>query len=189
MSRADAGVGLGLWSKPTLVGTVVTLRPYRAEDAEAVWEMLGDAEGRELTATTAEFTRAGVDEWVGSRASVPDRLDLAIVENATGDWAGEVVLNEMVPDADGRPCEANFRIALRGPGWYGRGLGTEATALMLAHAFERIGLTTVVLDVLARNPRAVRAYEKAGFVETSRQEEDGEEWIDMAITREQWASR
>ena len=88
-----------------------------------------------------------------------DRLDLAIVDRATGEYAGEVVLNEHDAAAD----SANFRIGLRGPAYYGRGLGSEATRLVVDHGLRTMGLRRITLGVLARNPRARRAYEKAGF--------------------------
>ena len=61
-----------------------------------------------------------------------------------------------------------------------------ATALVVRHAFESIGLDEVVLDVRADNPRAIRAYEKAGFVETGRSEDEGFTWVDMVLSRGQW---
>jgi RimJ/RimL family protein N-acetyltransferase len=42
-------------------------------------------------------------------------------------------------------------------------LGTEATELMVGHAFERLGLHRVGLTVFSYNMRAISAYEKAGF--------------------------
>lgn len=178
---------LGIWAKPTLVGDLVTLRPYaeagaQAEhDSAAVWEMVHDAEGSDLTATTADFEREQIDAWVRSRAAAPDRLDLVIVEHSTGDIAGEVVLNEPVLE-EGRVVSANYRIALRGPAWYGRGLGTEAGQLTVQHAFTTMGVKRLTLEVLARNPRAVRSYEKIGFVESGRFAEDGENWIEMTLS-------
>lgn len=170
---------LGAWEKPVLAGSLVTLRPYAPADADAAWEMVNEPIGRELTGTTAEFSREQIDAWVGSRADAPERLDLVIVENATGEFAGEAVLNEFSHEKR----SANFRIVLRGPAWFGRGLGSEATSLMAHHAFEAVGLERLVLDVLADNPRAIRAYKKAGFVETGRLVEDGVEWVDMELTR------
>jgi len=170
--------GLGPWEKPTLAGTLVTLRPYGLADADAAWEMVNDPEGRALTGTTAVFTREQIDTWVASRADAPERLDLVIVENATGEFAGEAVLNEF----DAEVASANFRIVLRGAPWFGRGLGSEATELMVAHAFGELGLRRLTLDVRADNPRAIRAYEKAGFVESGRFEEDGVLWVDMELT-------
>jgi RimJ/RimL family protein N-acetyltransferase len=45
----------------------------------------------------------------------------------------------------------------------GKGFGTEATRLVLDHAFVGIGLSNVILHVFAYNPAGIRAYEKAGF--------------------------
>lgn len=169
--------GTGRWRKPTIDGDRVLLRPIIAADAAGMWEAVNDPEGNDLTATTATFTREQIEQWCASRASQDDRLDLAVVEKATGEYAGEVVLNEYDPDAG----TANFRISLRGPAVYGRGLGGEATRLVVDHGLRTIGLRRITLGVLARNPRARRAYEKAGFRETGRHVDDGEEWVDMAV--------
>lgn len=169
----------GRWAKPTIVGEKVTLRPILASDVAAMWEAVNDPEGNELTATTATFTREQIEEWCATRADQDERLDLAIVENATGEYAGEVVLNEY----DAATDSANFRIGLRGPAWYGRGLGSEATRLIVEHGLREVGLAQITLGVLARNPRARRAYRHAGFHETGRWTEDGEEWVGMAIRR------
>jgi RimJ/RimL family protein N-acetyltransferase len=154
------------------------LRPVTADDADAMWEMVNVPEGNDLSATSATFTYLQIQEWCAGRSDADERLDLAIVENDTGEYAGEAVLNEY--DADGET--ANFRIALRGPAWYGRGLGTEATRLIVAHGLHTIGLRSITLSVLARNPRAVRTYEKAGFHRSGEAIEDGEAWVHMAIT-------
>jgi RimJ/RimL family protein N-acetyltransferase len=175
---------LGRWAKPTLAGDLVMLRPIVAGDADAMWEALQDAEARDLTATSAVFERPFVDDWCATRADQDERLDLAVVENATGEMAGEAVLN----DYDATSDTANFRIGLRGPGWYGRGLGGEATRLMVAHALAPrqqggVGLSLVTLSVLARNQRARRAYARAGFVTAGEYDEDGEHWVTMEIRR------
>ncbi len=47
---------------------------------------------------------------------------------------------------------------------WSRGYGTEAVQLATAFAFDELNLHRVTLDVLAANPRAIRAYQKAGFV-------------------------
>ena len=142
-----------------------------------MWEMVNDPEGNDLTATTATFTFEQIRDWCATRAAQDERLDLAIVENATGAYAGEVVLNEYDAASD----VANFRIALRGPAWYGRGLGTEATRLIVDHGLHTIGLSRITLAVLARNARAIRTYEKAGFRRTDETIEDGQTWVQMEI--------
>lgn len=175
----EAAPDLGRWAKPTIEGALVTLRPANGDDADAAWEMVNDVEGNDLTATTDSFERAQIDEWYRTRPSQPDRLDLAIVENATGLFAGEVVLNEFDPSTNA----ASFRISLGGPAWFGRGLGTEATHLLVRHGLDVIGLAAIDLEVLARNPRAQRVYEKVGFEVVDRRTEDGEDWLFMRMSR------
>lgn len=167
------------WRNPTLVGDRVTLRPIVAGDAVAMWEQVNHPEGLDLTATTARFTREQIAAWCAGRAEQDERLDLAIVEHASGAWASEAVLNEY----DDERNSANLRISLRGPDWYGRGLGTEATRLLVDHGLCAVGLDRITLEVLARNSRARRAYEKLGFREVGRHTEDGEEWFEMAVAR------
>ncbi len=162
-----------------LIGERVTLRQLDECDADAVWEMVQDAEGNDLTATTETFTREQIDEWCRSRPDQEERPDLAIVGNDTGDFVGEVVLNEFDPETDA----CSFRISLRGPEWYGRGFGTEATRLIVAHGLDAIGLSSISLEVLARNPRARAVYDKLGFATVREFDEDGESWIAMRIGR------
>ena len=162
-----------------LVGERVRLRQLDGGDADAVWEMVHDDEGNDLTATTDTFTRAQIDDWCRTRPDQDERLDLAIVDNETGDFVGEVVLSEY--EAAANTC--SFRISLRGPAWFGRGLGTEATRLIIDHGLDTIGLAAVSLEVLARNARARAVYDAIGFEQQREFDEDGESWIEMRITR------
>jgi RimJ/RimL family protein N-acetyltransferase len=122
--------------------------------------MLRDAEVSRLTGSHSNnFGEAPLRAWYGTRGERDDRLDLAVVERATGSVVGEVVLNEW--DAGNESC--GFRIGLV-PGAHGRGLGTEAARLIVGHGFEQLGLHRISLEVYAFNPRARRVYEKVGFV-------------------------
>lgn len=146
-------------TKPTLAGERVILRPVSGDDAAGLLDLVADAEGNRLTGTHGlDLTVEAARTWYDGRGDQDDRLDLAIVDRVTGEYAGEVVLNEL--DRDNRSC--NFRIALRAA-FQDRGLGSEATRLIVDHAFA-IGLHRVGLEVYAFNPRARRVYEKAGFV-------------------------
>ncbi|MFL1427339.1 MULTISPECIES: GNAT family N-acetyltransferase [unclassified Nocardiopsis] len=58
---------------------------------------------------------------------------------------------------------AEYTIALGEPAARGKGVGTEATRLVLDYAFHVTGLECVYLTVLEPNTAAIRAYEKAGF--------------------------
>ncbi len=181
--------------KPTLMGERAALRPFVDGDLAVMVEAVADPEVGRLTGSVNSSTAvsdAGFDErrlreWYSSRNDQTDRLDLAIVDRASNDCVGEVVLNEWEPEN----ASCNFRILI-GPRGRDRGLGTEATRLLLAHAFETVGLHRVSLEVYAFNPRARRAYEKVGFVPEGVRRDalrfDGE-WVDsllMSVLAPEW---
>ena len=171
-----------LATKPTIVGERVILRPVSVDDVPGLMDLLADADGNRLTGTHAEFTEEQARRWYGSRGEQDDRLDLAIVERTSGEYAGEVVLN----DLDRGNRSIGFRIGLR-RGFQDRGLGSEATRLLVDHAFDVLGLHRIALEVYTFNPRAQHVYERAGFrVEGTKRDAllwDGQ-WVDaveMAI--------
>ena len=64
----------------------------------------------------------------------------------------------------------------------GRGLGPDAVRAMARHLLDERGRTRVAVDPYAWNDGAVRAWERAGFVEVSRHEPDEDHtaaWILM----------
>ncbi|MFJ8791323.1 GNAT family N-acetyltransferase [Streptomyces sp. NPDC102462] len=148
-------------SKPTLRGQRVLLRPVTVADVPALMPMFRDAEVSRLTGShgDGEPDEAQIRTWYDTRRDQDDRLDLAVVEQTTGNVIGEAVLHEWDPANE----SCDFRICLV-PGTHGRGLGTEATRLIVGHGFETLGMHRISLEVYAFNPRARRAYEKVGFV-------------------------
>jgi RimJ/RimL family protein N-acetyltransferase len=148
-------------SKPALSGQLVLLRPVTEDDVPALMPMFRDPEATRLTGSheDGEPDEARLRAWYATRGDQDDRLDLAIVEMRTGSVIGEAVLNQW--DAGNESC--SFRICL-GPAAVGRGLGTEATRLIVGYGFEQLRLHRISLDVYAFNPRARRVYEKVGFV-------------------------
>lgn len=144
--------------KPTIVGERVKLRPMVAADAEHMWRDVTDAEATRLTGSHDAFTPEQIEHWCASRADQNDRLDLAVIDRATGEWAGEVVINDW--DPDNRSC--GFRIAL-GAHARDRGLGTEATRLIVDYVFDELDVNRLELEVFLFNPRGLAVYEKVGF--------------------------
>jgi aminoglycoside 6'-N-acetyltransferase len=68
------------------------------------------------------------------------------------------------------------------PAGRGRGLGPDAARAMAEHLIGERGRERVTVDPYAWNERAVRAWQRAGFVEVSRHEAGGEytaPWILM----------
>jgi RimJ/RimL family protein N-acetyltransferase len=83
-------------------------------------------------------------------------------------------------------------IGIGEPEYWGKGYGTEAVQLMLKYAFTELNLHRVSLDVLGYNQRAIRSYEKNGFVTEGMQRKivnrEGKRWdvYFMGVLREDW---
>lgn len=171
--------------KPTLLGALGMLRPITADDAPTVDRIIReDPEISRLTgsvhSSTEELDGMPIEDLrgiYGRWATADDRLVLAVVDLATQEMVGEVVLNEW--DEENSSC--SFRILIGAQG-RGRGLGTEATTLVTEHALSTMGLHRVSLEVYDFNPRARHVYEKVGFQHEGTGREalmfDGE-WIDV----------
>lgn len=96
-------------------------------------------------------------------------LSYAIHEVATDALIGTTALTDTWPGAD----SALFRIVIGEKDRWGRGYGTEATALVAWEAFSRHELQRVKLEVFRHNDRAIRAYLRIGFREVG----EHTEWV------------
>ncbi|HEX5506123.1 MAG TPA: GNAT family N-acetyltransferase [Thermomicrobiales bacterium] len=88
-------------------------------------------------------------------------------------------------DIDWRNRTADLVLAIWEPAYRGRGYGTEATTLLLDHAFTALGLHSAGLRVDEFNLAGIRAYRKAGFRECGRRREcrwmGGRLWDELAM--------
>ncbi|WP_044476998.1 GNAT family N-acetyltransferase [Oceanobacillus massiliensis] len=179
-----------LSNKPKIKGEKVVLRPFKDEDFPFIEECLKDTEIIKLTGSSPDFDRELILNWYATRNKQTDRLDLAIVDKSQGFLVGEVVINLY----DEKNHSMNFRILI-GPRGRDRGLGTEATKLIIDYVFKNTTLNQLTLSVFDFNPRAKYVYEKVGFVIYGIDKNDLEyegEWIDsinMKLTRENWINR
>ncbi len=76
--------------------------------------------------------------------------------------------------------------------YWGQGYGTEAMRLLVRHGFEDLNLNRIFLQVFDNNPRAIRSYEKVGFVHEGRLRQDVykngsyHDILVMGILRSEW---
>lgn len=66
-----------------------------------------------------------------------------------------------------QPMDLNAEIGIMfgEKNFWNRGYGTETMKLMLRHGFNTLNLHRIWLQVYSANKRAIRAYEKAGFIQ------------------------
>jgi RimJ/RimL family protein N-acetyltransferase len=170
-------------------GRLVVLRRHRSENLPRIVSWYRDPELARLTRYhTRPMPHEEIERFFISRLLAVDSLAYGIHERATDRLVGLTTFSSLDPDNS----SVLFHITIGERDAWGHGFGTETAELMLAHAFERIGLHRVGLAVFAFNERAIHAYEKAGFRVEGRLRDaitrDGRYWdeIQMGVLREEW---
>ena len=163
---------------PTLRSGSITLTQLSEHVLDEYLEMLADPETGRWLGPSQKFTRERIIDWLTTRREQTDRLDWAVFDNASGEFVGEVVLNEY----DEKKHSMNIRIALRSE-FHGRGIGTEAMRMATEFALEVLKLERVTLSVMLGNDRAKRVYEKIGFIEGRQYNEGKHRYQRMSCDR------
>ena len=145
-----------------VVGDKVALGPLRRDLAAAYARWLNRLEVRRGLDYLGVSSREGQEKWVD------DNLE------RSGKWEPPGVEFTVYDRSDSAPVgtagllgishshgHAEFAIALGER--RGRGLGTEATRLVLDYAFNVLHLRNVLLETLDWNVAGLTAYERAGF--------------------------
>ena len=178
-----------LWHPPQIAGHSVALRRPIAADLPSVVRWYRDPEIARLTRyQTRQMSQAEIERFFQVRMLAPDALAYSIVEQPAWRLIGFTTFSAL----DGDNGSVMFHITIGERDAWGRGLGTEATQLMLGHAFERLGLHRVGLTVFSYNTRAIRAYEKAGFRfegrlrEAIQRDQRYFDEVQMGILAEEW---
>jgi RimJ/RimL family protein N-acetyltransferase len=159
---------------PDIASDQVLLKQLDESILPAYCQLIADPIAQHWTVTTSSFSDEQLLAWLKSRPGQPQRLDWGIFDPVTNQFLGEIVLNEL----DSETASMNLRIALLSTS-FGRGIGTEAVKLVLDYGFQKLGLAQIRLDVWSENLRAIRVYEKSGFVLASSTFEDGKEFLVM----------
>jgi RimJ/RimL family protein N-acetyltransferase len=132
-----------------------------------------------------------IERFFAARALGTDSLAMAIHIRDGDRLIGTCALSQL--DSDNG--SALFHITIGEKAEWGRGYGTEATRLMIEHAFGGLGLHRIGLTVFSFNERAIRSYRSCGFVVEGRAREaiwrEGQWWdeIAMSILDSDWAVR
>ena len=173
---------------PFLIGPTVYLRALEVDDARTVQPWFNDPEVLCFLARCRPMTLAEEEAFLRKLAEGPDNVAFGVVVRATDQLIGTAGLHQI----DHRTRQAAFGISLGDKEAWGHGYGTEATRLVLGHAFETLNLNRVWLHVYEYNPRAAHVYEKVGFRHEGRLRQaafhDGRYWdtLVMGILREEW---
>lgn len=137
------------------------LRGFREQDLEALAGWWDNPAVTELLEMGARPTRPKelADFWQLCSAR-DDCVVFAICERNSGNVIGTCGLYQISWIAR----RAQFNILIGEPSVWDQGHGTRSTELSLSYAFDTLNLESVHLGVNAENVRAMRSYERAGFV-------------------------
>ena len=174
---------------PFIIGENLYLRPLEEADAPMYVRWLNDPEvSRYLEMGRFPLNLLRERDYIQGLYADQSNMNLAIVLKDDDRHIGSVGLHQIHP---ANPS-AVFGIFIGEKDCWEKGYGTEAARLMLRHGFQALNLNRIHLRVFEFNMRAVRTYEKAGFVQEGvlRQEHYAEgsyhNVVLMGILREDW---
>jgi RimJ/RimL family protein N-acetyltransferase len=172
-----------------LTGESVRLRPVEERDLPHFVRWLNEPEVRHWLsmADGPELTLESEREWYEEVRADAARL-IWCIETEDGKPIGNLSLHG-IDESNGR---ATLGIFIGEKGHWGRGYGTEAIGEVLRYAFTELGLRRVGLGTDEDNARAIRCYEKCGFMREGLQRayrlRQGQpvNAVMMAVLREEW---
>jgi RimJ/RimL family protein N-acetyltransferase len=162
------------------------------EDLPLFVEWLNDPEVRHGLSLYVPLSMAEEEGWFENVLKGPiDERPLVIEIQDDGAW--RMIGNSGFHNLEWRNRSAELGIFIGDKSCWDQGYGTEVIRLLLRHGFSTLNLHRIYLRVFEDNPRAIRAYEKAGFVHEGRQrqaEYHDAQFFDvlwMSVLRPEWS--
>ena len=152
-------------------GEKIRLRPPERADLPLFVQWLSNPEMREYV-TIRYISQALEERWFENllpnvSGAAPERLHFVIETLEEAQPIGVIGLENI----NWRDRETEMGIIVGEPDFWGRGYGSDALRTVLEVGFRWYNLHRIFLRVVADNTRAVRSYEKCGFVHEGRQRE------------------
>jgi ribosomal-protein-alanine N-acetyltransferase len=169
---------------PVLVTSRLRLRPYVAEDIDAMAAMFADPDVRAFTylgRRDRAQTEKILDEYISFLAAHGWGM-FAVFAKADGAYLGEAGLFVS-------PTQTiALRYALNKASW-GNGYASEASAAVLDDAFGRMRLASVDAGVKEENKASVRVLQKLGFTYSEMVSAGGHTFGVYVLTADQWSAQ
>lgn len=144
-----------------IYGKRVRLRAIEREDIKAFHQYVNDPEVTRGLSIYLPMSLADEEAWLNAQRP-QDEKPLAIEIRKGKNW--KLIGNCGVFGIDFVNRGGELGIIIGEKSEWDKGYGAEAMTLLLRHGFETLNLHRIFLRVYADNVRAVRSYEKAGFM-------------------------
>ncbi|MFN3742271.1 MAG: GNAT family N-acetyltransferase [Anaerolineales bacterium] len=174
-----------------IYGERIRLRAIERADLPFFVEWLNDPQVRHGLTLYLPLSMAEEEEWFEKMLQCPPVERPLAIEVRDGDtW--QLIGNCGLFKIDWKNSSAELGIFIGRKDLWNQGYGSETVHLLCRHGFDTLNLHRIYLHVYDYNLRAIRAYEKCGFVKEGRLREarytDGkyyDVWI-MSILRSEW---
>lgn len=174
-----------------IYGNRIRLRAPERSDIPSFVNWLNDPEVVSGLMVALPMSLADEEGWFEQMLKSPLEQHPMTIEIRQGDgWMA--VGNCGFHEIDWRCRSGEVGIFIGEKAMWNQGYGTEVMQLLLKHGFETLNLNRICLQVYANNLRAIRSYEKAGFVHEGRKRQamyKNGEYIDvllMSVLRAEW---
>jgi RimJ/RimL family protein N-acetyltransferase len=174
-------------------GKRIRFRGVERSDLPLFVDWLADPEVRFGIATYLPMSMPREEQWFEATLKRPeDEQPLVIEALINRSW--KVIGTCGFHNIDWRVSQAEVGILIGEKTHWDKGLGSQAMQLLLGHTFNTLNLNRAFLRVFATNGRAIRSYEKVGFVHEGRMRQadfqDGKhiDVLYMGILKIEWAS-
>ncbi len=139
----------------------IIIREIRLEDAATSYRWRNDADVWKYTGSKPDrfVTPEMEKQWLAEVLAFQNQKRFAICVNEDQQYIGNVQLTDI---KDG---EAQFHIFIGEKDFWNKGVGTEATRLIIRYGFEILHLKRIYLCVNKNNASAISSYSKCGFIQ------------------------
>lgn len=174
-----------------IYGKRIRLRAPERSDIPRFTAWLNDPEVTAGLSLMLPMSAASEENWFDAMMKSPNAEHPLVIE-IQEDEGWKAVGNVSFMNIDQRNRSAEIGVFIGEKSCWNHGYGTDTMHLMIKHGFESLNLHRIFLRVFETNPRAIRSYEKAGFVHEGRfrqAEFRNGKYIDvlfMSVLRPEW---
>lgn len=171
-----------------LSGRMIALRALERSDAPSILPWVNDQQIIQHLLIHRPTNLAAEEAFIDGLSRSEHDVVFGIAERESGRLVGVCGLHRI----DTKNRNAEFGIFIGEADARGKGLGSEATALIVKYAFDTLNLHRIWLRVYEDNKAAIRAYEKVGFRQEGVLRQDsfrrGRYWntVMMGLLRTEW---